>query len=129
DRAELAERYTELSEASRRLRFGSAPDRLSPRMLDRLLDVDGEDRVAWAAFAIDEPGRPGVGIARYSRGRDDPATAEAAVTVLDSHQGRGIGAILLHHLVDSARDHGIRTLTATVMWENVDLLDALRDHG
>ena len=52
DRAELAERYLELSPEARRMRFFNAPDHLSERLLDYLVDVDGVDRCAVVAFAI-----------------------------------------------------------------------------
>jgi GNAT superfamily N-acetyltransferase len=129
DRDELAERYLQLSPQARRLRFFNAPDRLSTRLLDYLVDVDGVDRCALVAFAIDDAGTPGVGIARYSRSREDPTCAEAAVTVLDAYQNRGIATVLLHRLVDRARGNGISTLTASVMWENRALLDGLRSFG
>lgn len=129
DRDELAERYLELSAQARRLRFFNAPDHLSTRLLDYLVDVDGVDRCALVAFAIDDDGAPGVGIARYSRSREDPSCAEAAVTVLDSYQSRGIATVLLHRLADQARHNGISTLTASVMWENRALLDGLRAFG
>jgi GNAT superfamily N-acetyltransferase len=129
DRSEMAARYEELSPASRRLRFFNAPKHLSGRLLDYLVDVDGLNRFALGAQAIDEPGHPGVGVARYSRNRDDPSTAEAAVTVLDSHCNRGIGTILLTSLADEALAHGITTFTASVMWENQVLLDSLRAIG
>jgi len=129
DRDEMAVRYEQLSAASRRLRFFNAPEHLSARLLDYLIDIDGVDRVALGAQAIDEPGQPGVAVARYARDHLDHATAEAAVTVLDSHRGRGIGRILLASLVDEARTHGITTFTASVMWENQALLDSLRAYG
>ena len=129
DRDELAVRYGELSPAARRLRFFNAPDHLSSKLLDYLMDVDGVDRCALVAFAIDEEGSPGVGLARYSRSRDEPECAEAAVTVLDAHQNRGIATVLLHRLAEHARQQGISTFTASVMWENRALLDALRAFG
>ena len=129
DRDELALRYLELSPEARRLRFFNAPDHLSTRLLDYLLDVDGVDRCALVAFATDDEGSPGVGLARYSRSRDDPQCAEAAVTVLDAYQNRGIATVLLHRLAEEARRHGISTFTATVMWENRALLDGLRAFG
>jgi GNAT superfamily N-acetyltransferase len=129
DRDELAERYLELSPQARRLRFFNAPDHLSTRLLDYLVDVDGLDRCALVAFAIDDDAAPGVGIARYSRSRDDPTCAEAAVTVLDAYQGRGIATALLIRLADHARHQGIATFTASVMWENRELLDGLRAFG
>jgi GNAT superfamily N-acetyltransferase len=129
DREELAERYLELSPEARRLRFFNAPDHLSERLLDYLMDVDGVDRCALVAFAIDDEGAPGVGLARYSRSRDEPECAEAAVTVLDAYQNRGIATALLLRLGDVARRHGISTFTASVMWENRALLDGLRALG
>jgi GNAT superfamily N-acetyltransferase len=129
DREELAERYLELSPEARRLRFFNAPDHLSTRLLDYLLDVDGVDRCALAAFAIDADGAPGVGIARYARSHDDPSCAEAAVTVLDAYQSRGIGTELMFRLAEQARRNGISTFTASVMWENHELLDSLRTLG
>jgi RimJ/RimL family protein N-acetyltransferase len=129
DRAELAERYLELSPEARRLRFFNAPDHLSARLLDYLMDVDQHDRSALVAFAIDDEGAPGVGIARYVRDRNDPVCAEAAVTVLDRYQKRGIATALLHRLADLAGSNGIHTFTASVMWENRALLDGLRAFG
>jgi GNAT superfamily N-acetyltransferase len=129
DREEIADGYEQLSPESRRLRFFNAPEHLSERLLDYLTDVDGVDRVALVARAIDEPGTPGVGVARYARDLRDLTTAEAAVTVLDSHRNRGIATILLTSLVDEAVANGITTFTASVMWENKMLLDSLREYG
>lgn len=129
DRDELAERYLELSPEARRMRFFNAPDHLSSRLLDYLVDVDGPDRSALVAFAIDDDGAPGVGIARYVRSREDPTCAEAAVTVLDAYQTRGIATALLLRLAEEARQNGISTFTASVMWENRELLDGLRAFG
>ncbi len=129
DRDELAQRYLQLSPAGRRLRFFNAPDHLSERLLDYLMDVDGPDRCALVAFAVDEDHAPGVGLARYVRSRDDPTAAEAAVTVLDAYQNRGIATAVLRRLADEARRNGISTFTASVMWENRALLDGLRAFG
>ena len=129
DRAQLAQGYETLSPTSRRARFGAAPDHLSTSRLDHLVDLDYDDRYALAAVAVDEPGEPGFGVARYVRHRDDPTVAETAVVVLDEQQGRGIATILLGHLVDTALEHGIETLTGTVMWNNTRLLDAVRAAG
>lgn len=129
DRDELAAGYALLEPSSRRSRFGVAPDQLSPSQLDALVDLDFDDRFALAAIALDEPGHPGVGVARYARSHEAATEAEAAVVVLDAYQRRGIGRILLLELVDVARAHGISTLTATVMWDATELLDTLRSLG
>ncbi len=129
DRDEIAAGYEQLSPESRRLRFFNAPNHLSERLLDYLTDVDGVNRVALVARAIDEPGTPGVAVARYARDHRDPTTAEAAVTVLDTHRNRGIATILLASLLDQAVANDITTFTASVMWENTMLLDSLREFG
>jgi GNAT superfamily N-acetyltransferase len=102
DRAELVARYEALSSQSRRLRFVSAPAHLSDRLLDHLFDVDYVDRHALVATLVDEPGAPSVGVARYFRSHVDPTAADAAVTVVDECQGRGIGTLLLTSLVADA---------------------------
>lgn len=129
DREQLATRYAELSVTARHSRFGTSSERLSERGLDRLLDLDYDDRCALAAIAVDEPGEPGIGVARYARAHDDPRVAEAAVIVRDEYQNRGIGTILLRDLIAEARTHGIRTFTASVLWESEHLLDGLRAAG
>ncbi len=72
DRDELAERYLELSPQARRLRFFNAPDHLSTRLLDYLVDVDGVDRCALVAFAIDDDG---------GAGRRNRVASRAAATI------------------------------------------------
>ena len=129
DRLELAERYEELSAASRRLRFFNPPEHLSGHLLDYLVDVDGYHRFALGVQAIDEHAQPGVAVARFARDPHDPTTAEAAVTVLESHCNRGIGTVLLMSLVEAALARGITTFTASVLWENQVLLDGLRAYG
>lgn len=129
DRDQLEAGYAKVSPASRRSRFGSAPDRLTPRQLDRLVDLDYNDRFALAAFALDEPGEPGIGVARYARSKDGPTVAEAAVLVLDEYQNRGIGSILLWDLIAVAKERRIHTFTATVMWDSVSLLGAIQAAG
>jgi GNAT superfamily N-acetyltransferase len=129
DRAELVARYEALSSQSRRLRFVSAPAHLSDRLLDHLFDVDYVDRHALVATLVDEPGAPSVGVARYFRSHVDPTAADAAVTVVDECQGRGIGTLLLTSLVADAMDNGVEVFTADILWENGALLDALRAVG
>jgi GNAT superfamily N-acetyltransferase len=51
------------------------------------------------------------------------------VTVLDAYQSRGIGTELMYRLAEQARRNGISTFTASVMWENHELLDSLRALG
>jgi RimJ/RimL family protein N-acetyltransferase len=107
DRPLLAAAFERLSPRSRYLRFLSPLPSLPARTLDRLMDVDGHERVALAAIDRGEL----VGVARYVRDRRDRGLADVAVTVIDSHQGRGLGRRLLAALLDHAAAHGLRALT------------------
>jgi GNAT superfamily N-acetyltransferase len=129
DRAELAARYEELSPASRRRRFFGTPNRLSEHVLDYLTNLDYRTHFAWAAFAIDEPGTPGIAVARYICDRRDATVAELAVTVLDRYQHRGLGTLLTQLLADVAASNGVRTFVSYVLWENADAVARLRAEG
>jgi len=129
DRHELAQGYQQLSGESRRRRFFFAPAALSDDDLEYLANIDYRDHFALAAVALDTPGDPGVGVARYIRAPDRPTHAEAAVTVLDSYQRRGLGTLLLLLLADQAQRNGITTFDSYVLWDNLEVLDALRAAG
>ena len=129
DGARLRQGFERLSPESRYRRFFTAMPHLPDRVLDHLLDVDGEDRVAWAALEADVEGEPGIGVARYYRLRDEPDAAEAAVAVTDDFQRRGVGGLLLRHLSKSALDDGITRFVGTVLVENKPMLDLVRAVG
>lgn len=129
DREELALGYLELSEESKRRRFFSPPKRLSESLLDYLTQLDYDQRFAWVAHLRDDPEQRGLGVARWVRSRDDPTKADAAVTVADEWQGRGLGTQLLMALIDAATKRGITTFVADILWENDVLLDSLRQLG
>lgn len=129
DRDELARSYDQLSQESRRLRFFSPPARLSQSHLDYLTELDYNQRFALVAYAQDDQRMAGLGVARWVRDRDDPTRAEAAVTVVDDWQGRGLGTQLVLALIDEARSKGITTFVADVLWENDAVLEPLRRLG
>ena len=56
-------------------------------------------------------------------------TAELAVTVVDSWQGRGVGTILLQALCARASEEGVTRFTALMLAENDEMMDLLRDLG
>jgi RimJ/RimL family protein N-acetyltransferase len=118
DRVRLAEGLSRMSARSRYLRFHSRVARLSEARLRYLSEVDFEEHVAWGALAVDEPGAPGVGVARFVRDADHPDSAEFAITVLDEWQGLGLGGLLLRTLMGSAAQRGIKRLVAPVLLEN-----------
>lgn len=129
DRAELARRFEELSERSRRARFFVSPRHLSESMLTYLTEVDGHDHVALAALvdSHDMKEERGVAIGRYVRLADEPSVAEVAVTVTDDYQGKGIGSVLLRELASIARREGIRFFRGFVLADNAPMLRMLTE--
>ena len=129
DKARLAAGMRHLSPESRYRRFFSAVDELSSKALAYLTELDYDDHFAWGAIDLDDPLRPGVGVARYVRLTGDPTAAEVAVAVTDDHQRRGIGTLLLELVAISAREHGIERLVATVLSDNEPARALLRTLG
>jgi GNAT superfamily N-acetyltransferase len=129
DRERLARGFARLSPSSRYLRFHTAVNTLSEAQLRYLTDIDHRDHVAFGALDPDDPDAPGLGIARFVRLAAEPEVAEAAVTVLDEHQGRGVASALLAVLLREARRQGITTLRGYVLVDNQPMLRLFTDLG
>jgi len=123
DSERLIEAFARLSEESRYRRFGTPVRHLTDDQVRYLTEIDYDDHMAWVALDPAAAGEPGLGVARYVRIPGEPTVAEAAVTVVDSHQGLGLGSILLGVLGLSAVAHGIRTFRAYVLEENQAVQD------
>ncbi len=126
DRDAIAKAFGRLSEQSRYQRFMTAIDELSPSQLEYLTDVDHHDHEALVAF--DPETGDGVGVARFVR-LDDGTSAEAAVTVIDEWQGRGLGVALTNLLAERARDEGVTRFTALLLASNDQMHDVLASLG
>ena len=111
------------------LRFFMQIKKLSDQQLDYLTSADQIDHIAWGVLDENCPEFPGLGIARFVREPGNPKIAEAAVTVLDSYQGQGIGTLLLAVLHHSARVNGIEILRSIVLIENSALIKSLKKLG
>jgi GNAT superfamily N-acetyltransferase len=117
DRESFLAGFEGLSRESRYLRFFTAMPRLPDSMLQRLLNTDGTDHAALAAWCSGGANTI-VGVARFIRLRKGGDTAEVSVAVVDHMQRRGIGRLLIAHLADAARARGIRRFRAEVMLAN-----------
>ena len=123
DRERLRAGFERLSPESRYQRFLAPMAELSEADLTYLTDVDHHDHEALAA--IDPETGEGVGVARFIRCADRPDTAEAAVTVIDDWQGRGVGTALLDLLADARGPRVSRASPRCVLAENRDMLEVL----
>lgn len=129
DKERLAQGFDRLSPASRYRRFMGAVTRLRPAQLALFTEMDYVDHYAIGALALDEPDVPGIGVARYIRLADEPDVAEAAVTVADDYQGRGLGTLLLRVLGAVALENGLSALRAEVLADNRQVREMLAKVG
>jgi RimJ/RimL family protein N-acetyltransferase len=131
DREELRRAFRATSTRTRYLRFLAVLGELSDDMLDYLTRVDQKDHVALVAVhaSPDLKSERGVGIARFIRLEDEPHIAEAAITVADDFQRRGLGTVLGRELARSAQAHDIRTIRAEVLEGNERMRAILEGAG
>ena len=106
DRDSFLAGFGGLSRELRYLRLFTAMPRLRDSVLQRLLNTDGTDHVALAAWCSSDGADIVVGVARFIRLHKGGDTAGVAVAVVDHMQRRGIGRLLLAHLADVARERG-----------------------
>jgi GNAT superfamily N-acetyltransferase len=96
----LLDGFARMSAESRQARFLIRKDELTEAEVRYFTDVDHHDHEAIVALSATDG--PGVGVARFVRAVDDDHAAEAAVTVVDDWQRRGLGAVLLRQLLERA---------------------------
>ncbi|GGU65376.1 hypothetical protein GCM10010211_33120 [Streptomyces albospinus] len=124
DRAQALRFYDEMSADSLRNRFFMVSRRSGERAADRLCAPGAPGHRTLAAFQGDRL----VGVAEYETG-DDPATAEIALAVADDFHHRGVGTLLLEHLVHTARENGVVAFTADALADNHLIHRVLADLG
>jgi len=112
---------------SRYRRFMGAKRRLTTRDLSFFTEIDHIDHEAIGA--LDPETGEGLGVARYVRDRERPHAAEAAVSVIDAAQGRGLGGLLLRRLCHRAAQNGIRIFTAELLTTNHSMLHLFQKLG
>lgn len=116
-----------LSAETRSNRLLGGARAITREYIEQLVNVDYSRDMALAATTIlDEETL--IGVARYVLSRDDK-TAEFAIVVADSWQGRGIGGRLLSKLIDVARGRGVKSLYGDILATNRPMLGLVRKLG
>ena len=126
DKEALLEGFERLSEESRYKRFLTPMETLTSSQLAYLTEVDHHDHEALIAFDLST--RNAVGVGRYVR-EGDGDRAEAAVTVADDWQGKGLGTALTRVLGGRAVEEGISCFTALLLAENKEMVGLLTGFG
>ena len=118
--------YARVSDRSKYFRFFAPYPRLSDRDVARFTQVDYSGRLALIVSVAGEM----IAVGRYEQISAGPAgTAEVAFLVEDRHQGRGLGQLLLEHLAQAAREHGITRFTAEVLPDNRKMMSVFTEAG
>jgi acetate---CoA ligase (ADP-forming) len=119
----LEEMFAGLSMDSAHMRFHGFTSP-SPRMLKAIVEIDY--KTTFSLLAETGRGTHLKAIALATFVQTAPERAEMALVVSDSHQGRGLGSVLIEHLGEAAAEAGITTFEAEVLASNVDMLEVLR---
>lgn len=117
-----------LSAQSRRYRFLGQVRCPSERLIEQLTDIDFVHDVAFVAVTAQDSQEKIVGVSRYSTDQEG-LNCECAVTVSDDWQEKGLGTLLMKHLIDVARARGIRRMTSVDSAENLQMRDLAKHLG
>ncbi|MFI2809933.1 GNAT family N-acetyltransferase [Microbulbifer sp. JSM ZJ756] len=119
---------TNLSAESRHFRFLGGVGKPSQQMLERLTDVDHNQREAFIAIISENGAEKEIGVSRYAL-EAGGAAAECAVVVADDWQMQGLGTLLLNRLIESARARGVGHLYSIDSAENTRLQKVAKAMG
>jgi acetyltransferase len=122
----LKEFLYSLSARSVYLRFLAPVREFSEKMLAQLIRVDHKSHIALAAFPAADPSKNILGVARLFI-ESDLSAAEFSVVVLDTWQGKGIGAELFSRVLEIGRSDKVQKIWGLVLPENTQMLKLARN--
>jgi len=127
DEADMLAALEQASAQSLQRRFFVMKRHFSDKERAFFMDIDFKNHVALVALVEDAGRKVLIGGSRYVV--FEPGRAEMAFMVVDAWQRRGIGSLLMHHLIQIARDVGLQELTADVLPENTGMLKVFEKFG
>ncbi|MGH8029781.1 MAG: GNAT family N-acetyltransferase [Arenimonas sp.] len=117
-----------LSAQSLRFRFLGQVRHPSIELIRQLTDIDYDHDIAFAAVVPDDADEKILGVARYNASPDG-SSCECAVTVRDDWHRRGLGTVLMRHLIEVAKARGILFMVSIDSAENTEMADLARFLG
>jgi GNAT superfamily N-acetyltransferase len=109
DDAALERAFLErLSPESRECRFLGQMN-FSDDTIRRFTDIDYRRDMAFVALRHEAGEKREIGVSRFCMS-DDGTSCECAVVVADEWHGRGLGDVLMRHLIEVARQRGIKRM-------------------
>jgi acetyltransferase len=128
DRAREIAFLDSLSQRTRYLRLQRALKGLPPPLVDLLMDIDYERRMAFVATVGDGDAEEFIAVARYGE-TDERGEVELGIAVADAWQGRGVGHVLATELLRFARGRGMQRMSGIVLPENWQMLSLAKSLG
>ena len=126
DKQLMLDAWERLSPESRYRRFFAAKASLTDAELRYLTEVNNVNHVAIGATRRRRGVVEALGVARFIRLADRPTVADAAVTVVNDAQGKGLGRILLSRLIAAGRERGIERFSCDVLADNDGMRGLIR---
>lgn len=114
----LRDGIAKLSAESRYLRFFSPVPVLPDSVIERLVDVDGHDHIAWGAICTECEGQPAIGAVHAVRYRDGGGAGEFSVAVVDEFHGQGLARMMTAALLVHCLAEGLTVLDIHILSEN-----------
>jgi RimJ/RimL family protein N-acetyltransferase len=109
-----------------RLRFFARIAELTAAEVHKLAHLDYEHETAF--IALDEDAGRMLGLVRL-RDELDEKTAEFAILVRSRLKGHGLGWVLMKHIIDYAKEKGLRRVYGDVLVENTAMLQMCAELG
>ncbi len=125
DFAAVRDMHARMSPDNLYLRFFSMSPYVAEQEARRICREPGPDHAALLALLDGEV----VGCGTYEQAGAGSGSAEVAFTVADDLRNRGVGMLLLAHLVSLARSRGFSAFTAETLTENAAMLRVFADAG
>ena len=116
-----------LSPQSRKYRFLGQMT-VSDDLVRRMTDIDYERDMAFIALRHDAGEKREIGVGRFCIAKDGES-CECAVAISDEWQHKGLGKLLMRHLIEVARQRGIKRMVSIDMAENVAMRNLAESLG
>jgi GNAT superfamily N-acetyltransferase len=129
DAEQMRAGIAQLSTQSRYLRFFSVQPMPSDTVIERLVDADGHEHIAWGAIHMDGADNPAIGAVHAIRSEERDGIGEFSVAIIDDYQGIGIGRMLTAVLLINCQIEGMEMLDIQTLAENQAAIGFIRSIG
>ena len=126
DKDILLNAFSKFSSLSRYYRFHSSKKALTQKDLNYFLNIDNNNHLAIGLLEQVNNKEQGIGIIRYIKDDKNSTNAEVGLAIIDNYQNQGIGIELYKKLLYYAKRNGIKTLTNSVLSDNIHMIKLLK---